>query len=69
MEACPQQLMVLKAILNAFLDSTDLKVNYSKSNMVPINLTPERLAHLADTFNYHAGSLIFHLSGLIFEQF
>jgi hypothetical protein len=32
MEVCPQQLFVLKAILNTFVDSTSLKVNYSKSN-------------------------------------
>jgi hypothetical protein len=30
MEACPQQLFVLKTILNTFADSIGLKVNYSK---------------------------------------
>jgi hypothetical protein len=34
MEACPQQLLVLKAILNTFADSTGLKVNYAKSSIV-----------------------------------
>jgi serine protease inhibitor ecotin len=57
MEACPQQLFVLKYILNTFADSTGLKVNYSKSSVIPINLSPDRLAHLVGTFNCQAGSL------------
>jgi hypothetical protein len=64
MEACPQQLFVLKVILNAFADSTGLEVNYSKSNMIPINLNPDRLHHLAATFNCQAGSLPFTYLGL-----
>jgi hypothetical protein len=64
MEACPQQLFMLKAILNTFADSTRLKVNYSKSNMIPINLSLDRLAHLAATFNFRAGSLPFTYLGL-----
>jgi hypothetical protein len=51
MKACPQQLFVLKSILNTFADSIGLKVNYSKSNMIPINLNSDRLNHLAATFN------------------
>jgi hypothetical protein len=51
MEACPQQLFALRAILNTFVDSTGLKVNYSKSCLYPINLSPERLAHLVATCN------------------
>jgi hypothetical protein len=64
MEACPQQLIVLKPILNTFADSTGLKVNYLKSNMIPINLSPKRLSHLAATFNCQAGSLPFTYLGL-----
>jgi hypothetical protein len=64
MEACPQQLFVLKALLNTFADSTCLKVNYSKSSMVPINLEPRRLNHLASTFNCVTGSLPFTYLGL-----
>jgi hypothetical protein len=64
MEACPQQLLVLKAILNIFADSTSLKVNYSKSNMIPINMSQERLNHLVATFNCQAGSLLFTYLGL-----
>jgi hypothetical protein len=35
MKACPRQLIVLRVILNTFVVSTSLKVNYSKSNMFP----------------------------------
>jgi hypothetical protein len=50
MEACSRQLFVLKAILKTFAASTGLKVNCSKSNMVPLNVEPEKLQHLAATF-------------------
>jgi hypothetical protein len=50
---------VLKAILNTFANTTGLKVNYSKSSMIAINLNPERLAHLAATFNCQVGTLPF----------
>jgi hypothetical protein len=64
MEACPQQLFVLKALLNTFADSMGLKVNYSKSSMVPINLSPKKLNHLTATFSCVAGSLPFTYLGL-----
>jgi hypothetical protein len=64
MEACPQQLFVLKALLNTFADSTGLQVNYSKSSMVPINLDCDRPNHLASTFNCMIGSLPFIDLGL-----
>jgi hypothetical protein len=50
MTTCPQQLFALKAILNSFATSTGLKVNYAKSSMIPINVSVERLQHLAATF-------------------
>jgi hypothetical protein len=43
MEACPQQLLALKAILIAFADFIGLEVNYAKSSMIPISLTSDRL--------------------------
>jgi hypothetical protein len=56
MEACPLQLFTLKAILNTFADSTGLKVNYCKSSLYPINISEERLLHLAATFHCNASS-------------
>jgi hypothetical protein len=59
MEACPQQLIALKSILNTLANSTRLKVNYSKSSMFPINLSKERLNHLASTFQCKVGQFPF----------
>jgi hypothetical protein len=64
MEACPRQLIILRAILNSFVASTGLKVNYSKSNMFPINVSQERLQHLAATFNCQVGAFSFTYLGL-----
>ena len=64
MEAYSRQLMTLKALLYSFSESTALKVNYSKSVMVPINLQEQRLEHLVTTFNFEKGSLQFTYLGL-----
>jgi hypothetical protein len=45
--------------LHNFSESTRLKVNYSKSMMLPINITEERLDLLARTFGCSKGSLPF----------
>jgi hypothetical protein len=50
MEACPRQLLTLKALLNSFADSTGLKVNYHKSNIYPINVETGKMENLASTF-------------------
>jgi hypothetical protein len=57
-------LIILRAILNSFVASTGLKVNYSKSNMFPINVSQERLQHLAATFNCQVGAFSFTYLGL-----
>jgi hypothetical protein len=64
MEACPQQLTVLKDILGRFAVSTGLKVNYNKSVILPINITDERLHFLANTFDCQTGSMPFTYLGL-----
>jgi hypothetical protein len=64
MQACPQQLFALKGILNAFTESTGLKVNYSKSSMVPINISHDRLQHFAFTFQCRTRSFPFTYLGL-----
>jgi hypothetical protein len=45
------------------IDSTGLKVNYSTSNMYPINLSAERLNHLATTFRCKVDYLPFTYLG------
>jgi hypothetical protein len=64
MEAYSRQLLALKALINTFASSTGLKVNYTKSLMVPINISVERLHHLASTFQCQTGSLPFTYLGL-----
>jgi hypothetical protein len=64
MEACPQQLLVLKDILNSFACVTGLKVNYNKSVILPINISEERLQSLANTFDCQTGSMPFTYLGL-----
>jgi hypothetical protein len=64
MEACPQQLLVLKDILNSFACATGLKVNYNKSVILPINISDERLQFLANTFECQTGSMPFTYLGL-----
>jgi len=64
LEAFSHQLLALKTLLQSFGESTGLKVNYSKSIMVPINISQERVQHLARTFNCTVGSLPFTYLGL-----
>jgi hypothetical protein len=64
LEASTTQLFFLKGILQSFSDSTDLKINFSESMMVPINLSNEKLNHLARTFGCATGSFPFTYLGL-----
>jgi hypothetical protein len=64
MEGCRRQLFLLKALLNSFATSTGLKVNFSKSMMVPINLSTDKLQQLSATFGCSTCSLPFTYLGL-----
>ena len=64
LEASQRQLFVLKALLNSFADSTGLKVNYNKSFIYPINVSPEKMSILANTFNCQQGTFPFTYLGL-----
>jgi hypothetical protein len=59
-----RELFFLKALLNSFAEFTGLKVNYSKSMMVPINIPDDRFDILASTFGCTKGSLPFTYLGL-----
>jgi hypothetical protein len=63
-EACPNQLLVLKDLLASFASATGLKVNYNKTMMLPINVSQERLQSLANTFHCQMGSMPFTYLGL-----
>ena len=64
METDARQLFFLKAILNSFAESTRLRVNYSKSMMIPVNISDERFDILAQNFGCSKGSLPFTYLGL-----
>jgi hypothetical protein len=64
MKADAQQLLCIKAILNSYAQSTGLKINYSKSSMMPIGISEERLEHFANTMQCKKGSLPFTYLGL-----
>lgn len=64
MPADATQLIALKALLNSFAASTGLKVNYSKSHMVPINLDPKKTNMLAQTLGCEVAQMPFTYLGL-----
>lgn len=64
MEGEARQLFFLKSVLLSFAESTGLKVNYNKSRMFPINLSDQKLNHLANTFGCEVGSFPFTYLGL-----
>jgi hypothetical protein len=64
LEACPRQLLALKAILNTFATSTGLRVNYQKSNIYPVNVDQDIMEILANTFGCQIGSYPFIYIGL-----
>lgn len=64
MQADAKQLFCLKAILNSFASSTGLSVNFSKSLLVPINVSDEKMKVLAGTFGCQIWSLPFTYLGL-----
>jgi hypothetical protein len=58
------QLLNLKNILGDFATSTGLKVDYSKSRLVPINVDSERVASLANVLVCQVGAVPFTYLGL-----
>jgi hypothetical protein len=64
LQACPVQLLALKELLQSFAAGTGLKVNYSKSCLLPVNVSSELLQFLATTFGCAVGSLPFTYLGL-----
>jgi hypothetical protein len=43
MKADAQHLFFLKSLLNCYAQSTGLRVNYQKSQMLPINVSDEKI--------------------------
>jgi hypothetical protein len=63
-EACPNQLLVLKDLLASFASTIGLRVNYNKTVMLPINIPQEKLESLANSFRCQMGSMPFTYLGL-----
>lgn len=63
-KADTKQLFCLKALLNTFASAIGLKVNYNKSNMVPINLNEDRIEILINTMGCKRGVFPFTYLGL-----
>jgi hypothetical protein len=64
LQADANQLFFLRALLNSYETASGLKVNFGKSQLIPINLSAQRLEHLANTFGCQTGSLPFTYLGL-----
>jgi hypothetical protein len=64
LQADASQLFFLKVLLNSYETASGLKVNYRKSQMMPINVSPEKMQHLANTFGCQIGTLPFTYLGL-----
>ena len=64
MPADADQIIHLKYLLNLFSLSTGLFVNYSKSSMIPINIHPQTVSDLANSFGCKVESLPFTYLGL-----
>jgi len=64
MKASQREIFCLKGLLQSFSESTGLKVNYAKSQMIPLNLTQDQAVNLAGTFGVQLGKLPFTYLGL-----
>jgi len=64
MKVDQQPISYLKNLLDTFALSTGLKVNFSKSSTIPINVSAENLASLVATFGCQIASLPFTYLGL-----
>ena len=64
MPACPEQITVMKDILDTYAQSTGLHINYHKSVMIPINLSEEAAQSTAALSGCDIGKMPFTYLGL-----
>jgi hypothetical protein len=64
LKASQRQLLYLRAILESFAQSTGLRVNYSKSGMVPLNMTAEKAELMTGVFGCQLQTVPFTYLGL-----
>jgi hypothetical protein len=65
MQADVPQLIFVKGFLQKFGEATGLRVNYEKSNMVPINIPDDRVSLYTSALNCQLGNLPFIYLGLL----
>lgn len=59
-----EQLIALRDMLHTFAASTGLKVNFAKSQMIPLNVSEEEATRLSGIFQCALGTLPFTYLGL-----
>jgi hypothetical protein len=64
MKAYQRQSLCLKAILETFAQSTGLRVNYSRSGMVPLNMSQEKTEIMTSVFGCKMQEMPFTYLGL-----
>jgi hypothetical protein len=64
MKADQRQLLCLKAILETFAQSMGLRVNFSKSGMVPLNMSQEKADIITSVFGCKLQEMTFTYLGL-----
>src|SRR4051812_1643888 len=58
------QLLAMKDMLIRFHASTNLKVNFNKSSLIPLNVDEAMTSHLAEVFEFSIGQMPFTYLGL-----
>jgi hypothetical protein len=51
MKSCQRELLCLKGLLESFAQSTGLRVNYTKSGLVPLNMSVEKAQTMIGVFD------------------
>jgi hypothetical protein len=64
MPADLDQVRALKITLEKYSKSTGLRINYNKSQMIPINVQSDLVAQLAEEFGCQVGTMSFTYLGL-----
>jgi hypothetical protein len=65
MPASITQLRTMQSILQAYARCTGLKINFSKTQLIPINITSEEALTLAETIGCQVASMPFTYLGLL----
>ena len=64
LHACQQELQTIKGILDSYARATGLKINYTKSQLMPINVNAQKTLDLANALGCQVGEMSFTYLGL-----